>query len=99
MQSLQGLVVATGDGNATLTWPAAPNNACVEFYNVTYMEIGPMGDRGPMAQTQTTALNYTFTGLANGVQYAFMVEVGFRVGRVRRHVFFTLLPTICYRKT
>jgi len=68
------LNVEVGDSKAILTWSPPSNSGCVDFYNVTYMAIGPLGDKGKQSQMQTQTTNSTFTGLENAVRYAFFVE-------------------------
>lgn len=74
-QTPANLQAIPGDGNITVSWAAPGNDACFDFYNVTYYPVGPEGLVGPSAEMKTTLLNATLTHLSNGVKYTISVTV------------------------
>ena len=69
------LLAVPGDENITLSWSAPDNNACFDYYNVTYYPVGPEGLVGPSSATKTKLLNATLNNLVNGVKYTISVAV------------------------
>lgn len=92
----QGLKVDPGDSTATISWLKPANDACVDFYNVSWAQIGPKGEKGALFQVKTPENGLTLTNLDNGVQYAFYVEAVYaQVNRTRPALITTIPQSQC----
>nr|WP_309544330.1 Ig-like domain-containing protein [Arthrobacter sp. RT-1] len=60
-------LVKAGDRNMVINWPAAKTEgSAVKHYN---LEISPPPSNGIAVKNEVAGLNYTWTGLTNGVKY------------------------------